>query len=399
MNVEVPTWYPFPWHPPLKPPASVRTLRKQAVVEVLLPSGDAALLVTRYKDVLSLFADPRLSRNIARPDAARIIRDNDQYMDPNIDPDPPAHTRVRGLVTRALTGSRVEALRPVTREIVAELLDVMAAGPRPVDLNRALAFPLPLRVVCELLGVPQRELDRCRELVDRFLSVAQQLPQEVRQSRLSLRRYLDELIQYKRDSPGDDLVSALIRVSDDEGNWLSEHELGFWTEGLLIAGYVTTASQLGTGTAVLLNRQDLVEEIRGDWALIPTAVEELLRMQIMSSSIGTMRYAVTDIELSDGTVIRKGSSVVLAVESANVDEDVFENPFTIDIRRRENHHLSFGAGPHLCVGADLARMQLQVVTEGLLRRFPDIRLAVTGERLRRAGAEFHEGFAEIPVTW
>ncbi|HEV2778608.1 MAG TPA: cytochrome P450 [Actinophytocola sp.] len=397
--MEIPVWYPFPWHPPLEVPEAVRNLRRRAVVEVMLPTGDPALLVTRYKDVLSLFADPRLSRNIARPDAARITRDNDRFSDPNIDPDPPAHTRVRGLVTRALTGSRVEALRPVARGVVDALLDAMAAQPRPVDLNRALAFPLPLRVMCELLGVPAGERARCRELVDGFLSVTRLPPPEVRRARLGLRRYLDELIQSKRDTPGDDLVSALIRVTDGEGDRLTEHELGYWTEGLLIAGYVTTASQLGTGTAVLLHRRDLVEEIRGDWALIPTAVEELLRMQIMSSSIGTMRYATTDIELSDGTVIKKGSSVVLAAESANVDEDVFENPFTLDIRRRENHHLSFGAGPHLCVGADLARMQLQVATEALLRRFPDIRLARPGEELTRGADGFCEGFSEIPVTW
>lgn len=399
MSVEIPIWYPFPWHPPLQIPDAVRTLRKRAVVEVMLPTGDPALLVTRYKDVVSLYADPRLSRNIARPDAARITRDNDQFMDPNIDPDPPAHTRVRDLVTRALTAERIEALRPVAREILAELLDAMAVAPRPVDLNGALAFPLPLRVLCELLGVPRGELDRCRTLVDGFLAVARRPPPAVRRSRLELRRYLDELIQSKRDSTGDDLISALVRVTDEEGNRLTEHELGFWTEGLLIAGYVTTAGQLGTGTAVLLHRRDLIEEIQADWDLVPTAVEELLRMQIMSSSIGTLRYAVTDIELSDGTTIRKGSSVVLGAESANVDEDVFENPLTIDIRRRENHHLTFGAGPHMCVGADLAGMVLQVATEGLLRRFPAIRLAVDGAALARGADGFTEGFAEIPVTW
>lgn len=399
MSVEIPIWYPFPWYPPLQIPDAVRTLRKRAVVEVMLPTGDAALLVTRYKDVLSLFADPRLSRNIARPDAARITRDNDQFMDPNIDPDPPAHTRVRVLVTRELTAGRVEALRPVTREILGELLDAMSVAIRPVDLNRALAFPLSLRVMCELLGVPRAHLDRCRELVDGFLSVARLPPPAVRRSRLDLRSYLDELIRSKRDSPGGDLISALVRVTDDEGNRLTEHELGFWTEGLLIAGYVTTAGQLGTGTAMLLHRPDLLEEIRADRTLVPAAVEELLRVQIMSSSIGTLRYAVTDIELSDGTMIKKGSSVVLAAESANVDEEVFENPFAIDIRRRENHHLTFGAGPHQCVGADLARMVLQVATEDLLRRFPDIRLAVTGETLPRGTDGFLEGFAEIPVTW
>jgi cytochrome P450 len=397
--MEPPISYPFPWIPPMEIPQALRGLRDRAVVEVALPNGDTALLVTRYADVRSLYSDHRLSRNIARPDAARISKDNDQFMDPNIDPDPPAHTRVRGLVTRALTMSRVAAMRPVAREIADELMDAMAAGPQPADLGAALALPLPIRVVCTLLGVPPQDLDRLRRLVDGFLSVTSLPPEVVRHYRLDLRRYLDDLIQSKRDEPGDDLISGLIQVRDEEGNQLNEHELGFWIEGLLVAGYVSTASQLGTGTAVLLHRPELVKEIRADWSLVPSAVDELLRTQIMGSSLGTMRYAVTDIELSDGTMIKKGSSVVLSAESANVDDGVFPDPFTIDLRRGDNHHLTFGAGPHHCVGAELARMELQVATEGLLRRFPDLRLAVPGEELPRGLGGFMEGFIRVPVTW
>ena len=399
MSTDAPFRYPFPWTPPMEIPEGLRGLREKAVVEIIMPSGDKALLVTRYKDVRSLFADERLSKNVARPDAARISADNDLFMDPELDPDPPAHTRVRGLVTKAFTARRVEALRPVARAICEELLDDMEAGSRPTDLNEAFAFPLPIRVICKLLGVPPEDMHRFRWLVDGFLSVTKLPPDEVMKCRRGLWRYLGELIEFKRKDPGSDLIGGLIKIRDEDDGRLSEHELRYWTQSLLIAGYVTTASQIGTGTAVLLHRRELVKEIQADWTLVPSTVEELLRTQIMGSSVGTLRYAVDDIELSDGSVIDKGSSVLLSEESANVDETVFPDPFALNIRRTENHHMTFGAGLHYCVGAALARMELQVATEGLLRRFPDVRLAVSGEKLPRGLGGFMEGFTEIPVTW
>ena len=383
-------------------PEALRGLRKHSAVEVTLPSGDVALMVTRYKDVRSLFADHRLSRNISRrqrPDVARISADNELFADPNINPDPPDHIRVRGLVTRAFTARRIEALRPVAQQICDELLDQMEAGPRPVDLNEAFAFPLPIRVICRLLGVPAEDMDTFRYLVDGFLSVTKLPVEEVNQCREGLWKYLGDLIDAKRADPADDLVSGLIKARDDDNNRLSEHELRFWTQGLLIAGYVTTASQIGAGTAVLLHHRELVKEIQQDWSLIPTAVEELLRTQIMGSSVGTLRYAVEDIPLSDGSVVKKGTSVLLSEESANMDEDVFTDPFELDIRRTENHHMTFGAGLHYCAGAALARMELQVATKALLKRLPELRLAVPGEELPRGLGGFTEGFTEIPVSW
>nr|CAM34352.1 putative cytochrome P450 hydroxylase [Streptomyces tendae] len=402
MTTQSPVRYPFPWTPPMEIPEALRGLREHSAVQVTLPSGDTALMVTRYKDVRALFADHRLSRNISRrqrPDVARISADNELFADPEINPDPPDHIRVRGLVTRAFTARRVEALRPVAQGICDELIDAMEAGPRPVDLNEAFAFPLPIRVICRLLGVPAEDMDTFRYLVDGFLSVTKLPVEEMQKCREGLWNYLGELIESKRGEPGDDLISGLIKVRDEDNNRLSEHELQFWTQGLLIAGYVTTASQIGASAAVLLHHRDLVKEIQADWSLVPGAVEELLRTQIMGSSIGTLRYAVDDIPLSDGSVIKKGTSVLLSEESANMDEEVFAEPFKIDIRRTDNHHMTFGAGLHYCAGAALARMELQVATRTLLERLPDIALAVPGERLPRALGGFTEGFTQIPVTW
>ncbi|MFI6886155.1 cytochrome P450 [Streptosporangium canum] len=399
MNTRSPIPYPFQWTPPMEVPDGLRGLREKALVEVRLPSGDTAVMVTRYKDVRRLFADERLSKNIARPGVARISADNELFVDPEIDADPPDHTRMRGLVTKAFTARRIELLRPFAQAVTDDLVEKMAQGRGPVDLNEALAFPLPILVICKLLGIPPEDRNKFRGLVDGFLSVTKLPPQEVEECRKGLWDYLVELIAAKRADPEDDLIGALIKARDEDDNRLSEHELHFWTQSLLIAGYVTTASQIGTGTAVLLHRRDLVEEIRADYSLVPSAVEELLRTQIMGSSIGTLRYALTDIELSDGTMIKSGSSVLLSEESANMDESVFTDPFTLDIRRKENHHMTFGAGIHYCVGAALARMELQVATESLLRRFPDIRLAVPADALPRGLGGFMEGFSAIPVTW
>ncbi len=399
MSTKSPVPYPFQWTPPMEVPDGLRGLREKALVEVRLPSGDTAHMVTRYKDVRKLFADERLSKNIARPDVARVSADNDLFVDPKIDGDPPEHTQKRGLVTRAFTARRIELLRPFAQAVTDDLLEAMEQGPQPTDLNEALAFPLPILVICKLLGIPPEDRNKFRRLVDGFLSVSKLPPAEVEECRTNLWNYLVELIEAKRANPGDDLIGALIKVRDEDDNRLSEYELHHWTRSLLIAGYVTTASQIGTGTAVLLHRRDLVKEIQADYSLVPSAVEELLRTQIMGSSIGTLRYALTDIELSDGTVLKKGSSVLLSEESANMDETVFTDPFTIDIKRKENHHMTFGAGIHYCVGAALARMELQVATESLLRRFPNVRLAVPADDLPRGIGGFMEGFSDIPVTW
>ena len=398
MSLEAVPRYPFAWTPMFEMPEALRDLRKEPVVEVRLPSGDQALLVTRYKDVRALFDDPRLSRNIARPEVARISESNELFADPDIDPDPPAHTRVRGLVTRAFTARRIEGLRPVAWEISDELLDAMKAGPQPADLNEAYAFPLTIRVICYLLGIPAEDREQFRVWVDGFLSVSKLPPEEVGRCRANLWKYLGDLIETKRREPGEDLVSALVRVRDEDNNKLSEHELHFWVQSLLIAGYLTTASQLVTSTAVLLNRPDLVSQIRADYSIIPSAVEELLRTQLMGSSIGTMRYALEDIPL-EGYVIPKGSSVMLSEESANADDSVFVDPFGLDLRRKDNHHMTFGSGLHYCVGAALARMELQVAMEALLRRFPKLRLGVEPEQLRRDVGGFLEGFVSVPVIW
>ncbi|MCO1580362.1 cytochrome P450 [Crossiella sp. SN42] len=393
-----PIAYPFRRPSPLEPPRELATLRQRPVLPVRLPSGDTALLVTRYADVRRLLTDHRLSRNLNRPGAARISRGNALFQDVNIDPDPPAHTRVRRLVTKAFTPARVAALRPLVQGIVDELLDRMSTMDGPVDLNAALAFPLPIRVVCHLLGVPAGDVAAFRGWTDAFLSIGGHEPERIRRSMLELSEYIAKLIAAKRADPGEDLVSALISVRDNEDGRLTEYELHWWCRLMLLVGYETTATQLAGGVAMLLAHPDQLALLRADFGLLPQAIEELLRWKLVGSSVSMLRYATEDIPLDEG-VLPAGSSVIPAVDSANQDETVFADPRRFDITRTGNEHLTFSLGPHYCVGTHLARLELQVATESLLRRFPTLRLAVPSTELHRQEHALLEGFLAVPVTW
>ncbi|MFK8849751.1 cytochrome P450 [Streptomyces sp. Ac-502] len=399
MSSKCPVSYPFPWAPAPDVPADWRSVREGPLLDITLPSGDPAVLVTRYKDVRRLYADERLSRNWARHPVSRISASNDLFADPEIDNDPPRYLVERGIVMRAFSHRRLEALRPVVRQITGDLLDAMEAdGSNEAELMEAFAFPLPILVICHMLGVPPQDRDKFRTLIDGYLSVSKLSDEEVERCRVQYWDYLSELIAAKRADPGDDLISDLIKVNAEDPDKLTDHQLQHWVKTLLIAGYVTTASQIGTGMAVLLHRPAAAAELKADLSLVPSAVEELLRYQIMGTSLGSLRYALEDITLQDGTVVPEGSTVLLSVES-NMDEEVFTDPTTLDIRREDNHHLTFGAGIHFCAGAALARMELQEATAGLLRRFPRLALAVPGEDLVRPVGGFLAGYAAIPVKW
>lgn len=398
MTTTPPVDYPFPWTRPMSHPKEWEALREHAIQPIRLPSGDPALLVTRYHDIKALFSDHRLSRNTGRYPTSRVSPNNVMFNDPEIDNDPPRYLAERSLVTKAFSARRIEALRPFVQEVADELLTAMEAAEGPVDLMEAFAFPIPIRVICKLLGVPAEEHEKFREMVDGFLSVTQLPPDEVERCRTGLWAYMGDLVVAKRANPTDDLTSELVQISDADPDRLSDHQLVHWLQTLLIAGYVTTATQIGCSLAFLLHRRDLASEIQDDFSLVPSAVEELLRYQLMGASLGSLRYCIEDIELSDGSVIPEGSTVLLSVE-ANLDESQFKCPYEVDIRRNPNYHLSFGSGIHYCAGAPLARMELQVATEGLLRRFPKIELAVPGEELTRTVGSFLDGFTEIPVRW
>lgn len=390
---------PYPFHRPaaLEQPVELAGIREEPVVPVTLPSGDDALLVTRYQDVRALLVDQRISRNLNRPGAARISKRNSMFQDSRMDPDPPEHTRVRRLVLRAFSPARVEKLRPFIHSTVDELLDRMEKQGGTVDLCEALAFPLPIRVITTLLGVPEQDMDRFRGWTDAFLSVSRFTGPEIRAAMQEMSGYIAELIASKRENPGDDLISDMIKVSDEQDGTLTEYELHWWARLLLLVGYETTATQLAGTVAMLLSHPEQLEKLRADWSLVPQAVEEALRWKLVGSSVSMLRYATEDVELPSGAVVPAGSSVIPAVDSANQDPSVFADPGTFDITRTDAN-LTLSLGPHFCIGATLARVQLSIAVEALLRRFPDLRLAVPAGDLRRQEGALLEGFLEVPVT-
>jgi cytochrome P450 len=372
--------YPFPWPSATGQPPELLSLHQEPVVEVTLPSGDTAALITRYDDIRTVLTDPRVSKNRNRPDIARMTQQKVKAFQSQVDMDPPAHTRMRRLVAKALTPARVNRMRPRIQQITDDLLTRLAASHPPADIAQSLAFPLSIQVICDLLGVPA---------TDRAQFTRPGPPPW---------DYMSDLITRKRAAPADDLISALIQVHDEDDGQLSAQELLWWSTILLLAGYETTANQLCSSVVLLLSDPDQLATLRKDHARMPQAVEELLRCQVVGTSLSMLRYVTADIEVG-GRTIPAGSSVITALESANLDPAAFPCPAQLDLDRTGLQQLTFSVGRHFCPGASLARVELQIGLESLLRRFPELRLAVPASELTRHDDAFTQGFVAVPVEW
>lgn len=375
--------YPFAWPSPIDQPKEFGDAHRCPAMPVELPSGDSAWLVTGYNEVRALLIDPRISKNRNRPDIARMTPPTGapvKHFGAQVEMDPPGHPRMRRLIAKAFTAARVEKVRPRVAVIVEELLDAMVEAGPPADLSTAFAHPLSIRVICELLGVPAEEQGA--------FAMLREPPWA----------YMKELIARKRATPGDDLISDLIRVSDADDGRLSEGELHWWSTVLLLAGYETSAHQMLSGVVMLLSHQDQLAAVRADPALIPTAVEELLRHQVVGTSLSMLRYVTDDIDLGEVTIPR-GASVIPSLECANHDPSVFEDPDAFDVTRSGPAQLTFSHGRHFCPGAPLARIELGLGLDGLLRRLPELRLDCALDELRRRDDPFTQGFTSVPIAW
>ncbi|GLF93149.1 cytochrome P450 family protein [Streptomyces yaizuensis] len=368
------------------------------------PHGISTYLITRYEDARTALAEPRLSKDMygALDSYRRIFGDSSVALDDHmLNSDPPKHTRLRRLVSSQFTPHRVESLRPHIRQIVTGLLDDCPVG-EPVDLLTAFAFPLPIIVICELLGVPPEDRPKVQTW---SITVAQtgfskESKQAQQRAEEALHAYFAELVEQKRQRPSDDLLSAMIAARDEDGR-LTEHELISTAFLLMFAGHKTNAYLIGNAVHHLLTHPDQLRAVREDPELVPRAVEEVLRYD-GSVETATFRYATEDVEIA-GTTIPRGALVQIALNSANRDPLKFDAPDTFDVRRPANTqsaHLGFGHGIHYCLGAALARLETRLALTGLLERFPRITPADPAREPQWLVVPFpaFRGLAELPVV-
>ncbi len=356
---------------PFAPPPELTRLADQASVSrVRLWDGSTPWLVTRYEDVRAVLADPRISVDATLPGFPHtnaVSKARDTRMKTLMQLDPPEHTAQRRLLTSEFTIKKMAALRPRVQQIVDDRIDGILAGPKPVDLVEALALPVPSQVICELLGVPYADRDFFQG-VARTLVMDQPDPGHAMAASEELNAYLEALVVAKNAKPGEVLLSALAVDSA-----MAPREIAMLGQLLLVAGHDTTAAVIALGTIALLARPDLRD---GDDSAV---VEELLRYLSITHT-EARRVAREDLEIG-GKLIRAGEGVIAVKSTTNRDPSAFPDPDTLQVRNARNH-VAFGYGRHLCLGAPLARVELQVVYSTLRRRMPALALAIPAEELR-----------------
>jgi len=357
---------------------------------------------TRYDDAVMILRDPRFGREgMAKRMEARLglTQDTSRARD-MLFQDPPDHTRLRALVSRAFTPRVVEVMRPHIQEIVDGLLD-RVDGARAMDVIEDLAYPLPVTVICEMLGVPAADqdifktwsTDIARSLDAAVLPADSDAIPRGRDARLGLADYFRSLIATRRKDPKPDLLSALI-AAEEEGNKLSEGELVSTCMLLLIAGHETTVNLIGNGLLALLQHPDQLRALRDDPGLIQTGVEELLRFDGPVQRTGRMTTA--EVEIGDKRIPRD-SVVVSVIGAANRDPKQFADPDRLDVSRKDNRHIAFGFGIHFCLGAPLARLEGQLALGTLLRRMPKLALVSDVPEWRESSTL--RGLKSLPVTF
>lgn len=395
--------FPFPDSSYRGPDPRYERLRaEEPVVRVRTAGGVDAWLVTRYEDVRAALADPRLSRaETCKPGAPRIGGSMTTTPEMIISLDSTEHARLRKLVAGAFTARRVEQMRPLVQEAADFLLDEMAAKGAPADLVERLAVPLPLTVIGDLLGVPRKDLQDFERHARAFATVDDRAGGEESLAGLAaLNEYIVGLIADKRDHPTDDMLSDLI-AARDEGDRLSEQELVTFGFTLIGAGFDTTANQLANSVlALVAHHRDQWRALVADPSRIPVAVEELLRHVNLFATDTTGFPRITTAEMEIGGVrIAAGEVVLLSLSSANRDRSVFPDADRLDLSRSPNPHISFGHGIHHCLGKQLGRVEMEIALEGLLRRFPDLALAVPESELPWHTGEINHTLTSLPVTW
>ncbi|MEU2054577.1 pentalenolactone synthase [Streptomyces bungoensis] len=378
----------------------MRALQRQGPITRVRAAGEDAWLVTRYDEVKALLADRRLSLSNPNPQpsaksAARAFMVALMAGDDH-ETEAVRHARMRALLVPRFTTRRMRLMKTRIEHHVDELLDKLAASAPPVDLHRALSFPLPTMTVCDLLGVPLADRERFGQWARGTFDQSDN--QHSANTFQQVVDYTTELVARKRIEPGDDILSELIAAEDGA---LSDAEIAQLGNAVLLFGYETTIVRIDLGTLLLLRNPDQRALLAEKPELAPAAVEEILRLGVGGKGSNALipRYAHSDITVGE-TVIRTGDAVMLAIGAANYDGRAYPDGDLFDLTRdKPKSHLAFGHGARHCIGRTLARIELTAVFERLFRRLPDLRLAVPEESLHWQEHRITGGFDEIPVTF
>lgn len=399
----------FDWEFAADPYPAYAWLREHAPVHrTTLPSGVEAWLVTRYADARQALADQRLSKNPGHHSERAHGKGkvgipgerSANLMTHLLNIDPPDHTRLRRLVSQAFTPRRVAEFAPRVQQLTDRLIDGFAERGE-ADLIHEFAFPLPIYAICDLLGVPAEDQEDFRDWAGMMIRHGGGPRGGVGRAVKKMRGYLADLIHRKRDAPGDDLISGLIRASD-HGEHLTENEAAAMAFILLFAGFETTVNLIGNGVHTLLHhpgeRDRLMSALAaGDTGLLATGVEELLRYD-GPVEMATWRFATEPLTLG-GRQVATGEPVLVVLAAADRDPAKFREPDTLDLARRDNQHLGYGHGIHYCLGAPLARLEAQTALATLLTRLPDLHAAGDPADLRWRGGLIMRGLRTLPVRF
>lgn len=374
-------------------PTYAKLREEEPISYVLLPDGQYAWIITRYEDALDALKNQKFIKDFTKLDNGdghgSVFSQNMLFADM------PDHKRLRGLVSKAFTPQMIAGMRGRIQEITNELLDEIT-GKENIDLIDEFAFPLPIIVICEMLGIPTEDRDKFRLWSNSMIEGSNgEYAQDIQQNMNDFVTYLGKRFATVRENPGEDLISKLI-ISEEQGDQLTEQELYGVVSLLIIAGHETTVNFIGNSVMALLEHPEQFELLKREPELIKTAIEETLRYND-PVEFSTSRWAGEDLEFK-GKEISKGDLVIVILNSANHDPNQFADPEILDITREKSKHLAFGKGIHACLGAPLARLEGEIAITSFFERYPDVKLNANKNDLEWRSGMIVRGVKELPLS-
>jgi len=382
---------------PFDPPPEYKHLRSEIPVsKVRTPHGDSAWLVTKHKDIRSVLSDKRFSSN---PQAVGFP----SYISGDVPPPPgfflqidqPDHTRLRKIVTSEFLAAHIETLRPRMQEIIDEQLGLMLALTPPIDFIKVFAIPVAARIICEILGIPQKDHEFVKDCTDIILDRTQPADKTEKVA-TDLMGYFDKIITEKEKEPTDDLIGRMIIDSGKTGK-VNHDEMSGLAALLLLSAYDTMALAIGMGVVVLLEHQQQLDDFMADPTLGNSMVDELVRYLTINHT-GLPRVATSDVEIG-GQLIKAGEGVIVMLSSGNRDESAFKDPDDFNIHRNEKDHVGFGHGIHKCLGMHFARVELSIAFRTIFEKVPNIKIELPVEELSFRHEMVLYGINKLPITW